>query len=203
MNNNLINNEKLIMNMKVLNYTGRLCLHPYFSKQWKDFKNNDIFSVLEICDYQKLILKSSLLVTDYSSVFFDFAFLKKPIIYTQFDYKEYRNNHYKKGYFDYQSNGFGPVCFDFNCTIDTIISYLENDCLLKKKYLKRINKFFGYNDGKNCERLYLKLNNSNHSNIKLKDNNKIETYNIKIFLAFLLFTLIKLIIILYINIFFY
>ena len=201
--NNLINNDKLIMNMKVLNYTGRLCLHPYFSKQWKDFKNNDIFSVLQICDYQKLILKSSLLVTDYSSVFFDFAFLKKPIIYTQFDYKEYRNNHYKKGYFDYQSNGFGPVCFDFNCTIDTIISYLENDCLLKKKYLKRINKFFGYNDGKNCERLYLKLNNSNHSNIKLKDNNKIETYNIKIFFAFLLFTLIKLIIIIYINIFFY
>ena len=42
--------------MEKYNYTGVLCLHPYFSKQWIDFKQNKIFSVLSECNYQKLLL---------------------------------------------------------------------------------------------------------------------------------------------------
>ena len=155
--NNLINDAQLLNNMNKSNYRGIFCLHPYLSKQWKDFTQNKIFSVFEFCDYQNLLLKSSLLVTDYSSIFFDFAYLKRPIIYTQFDYKEYRNNHYQKGYFDYIRHGFGKVCFDYNCTINHIIEKLKTNCSVEKKYLKRINSFFNYIDDKNCERLFYKL----------------------------------------------
>jgi len=80
-------------------------------------------------------MSSSLLITDYSNLFFDFAYLKKPIIYTQFDYEEYRKTQYKKGYFDYTIHGFGPVCYNLECTITKIISKLAGNCNLEKKYL--------------------------------------------------------------------
>ena len=171
--NNLINNDVLLRYMEKYNYTGVLCLHPYFSKQWIDFKQNKIFSVLKECNYQKLLLKSSLLITDYSSIFFDFGYLNKPVIYSHFDYKEYRANHFRKGYFDYIKNGFGVVCSNISCLIKNIILQINKGCILEKRYLKRINNFFKYKDDRNCERLYSNLiydskndyNNLNHENI--------------------------------------
>ena len=121
--------------MEKYDYKGILCLHPFFTAQWKDFHENKLFSVGKKCNYQYNIIKSSLLITDYSSVFFDYGYLKKPIIYAHFDYGEYRNNHFEKGYFDYISDGFGPVCQDINCVVNEIIYEIENNCIIKKKYL--------------------------------------------------------------------
>ena len=185
--NNLINNDKLLKHMEKYNYTGILCLHPYFSKQWIDFKQNKIFSVLSECNYQNLLLKSSLLITDYSSIFFDFGYLNKPVIYAHFDYYEYRTNHFRKGYFDYIRNGFGVVCFNPNCLIKSIILQINKGCLLEKIYLKRINNFFKYKDNKNCERLYSNLiNYSNDNNNKLNNEN-----HLFIIFSFFLLILIK------------
>ena len=157
--NSLINNVDLLSYMEKYNYIGIFCLHPYFSSQFIDFNQNKFFNIKEVCDYQNLILKSSLLVTDYSSIFFDFSYLEKPVIYAHFDYEEYRNNHYPKGYFDYIKHGFGPVCYDLNCTINNIIMKLKNNCTIENKYLKKIKRFFKYVDDKNCERLYSSLQN--------------------------------------------
>ena len=160
--NNLLNNDELIVNMEKYNYFGIFCLHPYFSKQWIDFKSNKIFSVLDRCDYQNLLLNSSLLITDYSSIFFDFAYLKKPIIYSQFDYKEYRFNQFPESYFSYKKHGYGPVCYNLNCTIKNIILQLKKGCIMEQKYLKRIKKFFEYTDTNNCQRIYLALLNNSY-----------------------------------------
>ena len=186
--NNLINSEELLSYMKQFGYIGILCLHPYFSKQWIDFKPNIYFSISDICDYQNLLLKSSLLITDYSSIFFDFGYLEKPIIYTHFDYEEYRINHFSKGYFDYLRHGFGPICYNINCTIKQIYLQFKNNCSIQFKYLKRIKKFFKYNDGNSCERLYLTLlNDSKRINI---EDNRVLIYIITIFSVFILFKFI-------------
>ena len=182
----IINNSELIEIMKKYNYKGILCLHPYFSKQWKDFNENNIFSVQELCDYQTLIIKSSLLITDYSSIFFDFAYIKKPVIYTHFDYKEYRKYHYPKGYFNYMKQGFGPVCFDLNSSIYQIIYKIENNCNIENKYLKRINKFFKYSDSNNCQRLFDSLMNNSYKNDSKKYYPINRFSNIIIFLFFLM-----------------
>ena len=152
--NDLINDEHLLFYMNKFNYKGIFCLHHCFTAQWKDFKKNDLFNVSEKCDYQNYLIKSSLLITDYSSIFFDFGYLKKPIIYAHFDYEEYRKNHYKEGYFDYNKDGFGPVCKDINCVVNEIIYEMENNCKLRKIYLRRIKKFFTFHDNKNCDRLF-------------------------------------------------
>lgn len=187
--NNLINEEKLIYSMKKFNYTGIFCLHPSFSSQYKDFKANHLFSVKKKCNYQKNLIKSSLLITDYSSIFFDFAYLRKPVIYAHFDYEEYRTNHYPQGYFDYEKDGFGPITHDCNDTVNEIIKEIENNCLLRKKYLRRINKFFTFYDEGNNDRLYIEILN----NKKLKEPSRkpIIIYNIVILIIAKLIIMIK------------
>ena len=120
-----------------------------------DFKENRLIEVKENIDYQGTFSESSLLITDYSSVAFDFAYLKKPIIYTQFDIDTFFEGQvYDKGYFEYERDGFGPVCYDYETTVKTIIEYIEKDCVIEDKYIKRINDFYAYNDKNNCKRVY-------------------------------------------------
>lgn len=154
--NSLINDKKILETMKKYNYKGEFCVHPSFYKQYKDFEGNKYISIGEnIADYNKLLSEASLLVSDYSSVIFDFAYLKKVIVYSQFDSSTYWGNHfYEKGYFDYEKNGFGPVCSDYNTIVETIIKYIENDCKIEKKYLKRVNDFYEYFDTNNTKRIY-------------------------------------------------
>ena len=152
--NNLINNEKLLKTMDKYNYTGYFCLHQSLKFQFIDFCQNSQIQIKDCSDIQELLSNASLLVTDYSKVFFDFAYMEKPIIFTQFDFKEYSKNEKLKGYFDYTKDGFGPIYNNIEKSIDGIIYSIENGCLLKKKYLRRIKKYFAYFDDKNSIRIF-------------------------------------------------
>ena len=95
-------------------------------------------------------------MTDYSSVFFDFAFLRKPVVYSQFDNEQFFSGEhsYTKGYFSYEENGFGPVCYDLESTVDEMIKYIENDCKNSDEYIGRIEDFYEYFDSDSCKRVY-------------------------------------------------
>ena len=67
--NQLMNNDNLLLNMKKFNYSGIFCLQPLLKSQMIDFKQNQLFSIIKECDYQKYLLETSLLITDYSSIF--------------------------------------------------------------------------------------------------------------------------------------
>lgn len=154
--NSLINNERLLSKMREKGYKGLFCLHPIHSKQSVDFSGNDVFAVNEgFVDYRNVFSTSALMVTDYSSVFFDFSYLRKPVIYAQFDREEfYEAQNYEEGYFTHERDGFGPVCYDIDSTVDAMIALLERDCVIEDKYLERIEGFYGFNDKNNCERIY-------------------------------------------------
>ena len=163
--NGLINNEKLLECMRRKGYEGLFCLHPLFTEQYVDFTENDVFKVNHgYVDYQTQFAQSALLVTDFSSVFFDFGYLKKPVVYSQFDKDEFFKGHsYDEGYFSYEDNGFGPVCRDLESTVDAICKYIENDCNNSDEYIKRIEAFYPFFDDKSCERVYndtLRLTNA-------------------------------------------
>ena len=187
--NGLINDKTLLSFMREYNYKGTLCLHPYFESQWIDFNQNEIFSIIEKCEYKTLFMESSLLITDYSSIFFDFGYLRKPLIYAHFDYEEYRKNHFQKGYFDYNSDGFGPVCKDILCTIKEIIYEIKNNCVLKKEYARRIKKFFLFSDENNNERIFKEITKNKTNKPEKK---KIWFYSDFIFLLlFFIYKIIK------------
>lgn len=103
--------------------------------------------------YRDAFCKSSLFVTDYSSTAFDFAYLKKPVIYFQFDEKEFFSMHYGKGAFGYREDGFGPVLETVEEVVDQIILYLRNGCEMENIYKERVDKTFAYHDRNNCKRI--------------------------------------------------
>lgn len=160
--NKLINDKRLLDAMGQKGYKGLLCLHPIHSKQSVDFQENDIFSVNKgYTNYTDVFKKAALTVTDYSSVAFDFAYLKKPIIYAQFDKDEFYKNHpYKNCNFDYEQEGFGEVMYDYESTVSALITAIENDCAPKAEYTHRADKYFLYNDKQNCHRILEEILNS-------------------------------------------
>ncbi len=154
--NQLINNEKLLAKMREKGYKGLFCLHPIHQKQYIDFESNDVFSINEgFANYKEMFSKGALLITDYSSVAFDFAYLRKPVIYTQFDKEEFFEGQiFDQGYFSFDEDGMGPVCLDINETVSEIIALLDNQCNVSQKYVERINSFFAYSDRNNSQRIY-------------------------------------------------
>ena len=108
-------------------------------------------------DVQPLLKESRMLVSDYSSVQFDFAYMGKPQIYYQFDEAEVFSKHYGRGYFDYRETGFGEVVETEDELLETVVDYLENDCKLKPLYRNRIEGFFPLHDKHNCERIFREI----------------------------------------------
>lgn len=156
--NKMLNDKELINSAEKLGYKLQFLPHPIFFPHKDCFCADDRIKILGYgVRYNEVYEQSALMITDYSSAVFDFSYLYKPIIYAQFDEKNY-----DKGYFDYNEDGLGEVCTDYDSTIKKIIEYMENECKLKDFYKARIDSFFYYRDTKNCKRVYdeiCKLNN--------------------------------------------
>ena len=113
-----------------------------------------ILADFESYDVQTLLKESKLLVTDYSSVFFDFAYMRKPVVYFQFDQETFFSQHYHRGYFSYPDMGFGPVTGNAQDTVRAIVNSAASGFEPADEYLKRMGSFFPLWDQKNCERIY-------------------------------------------------
>ncbi len=152
----LINNPSLHNVLKKHNTKLIFYPHPEMQRFLKAFQtNSDYIEIANRDKYnlQELIRDSKLLITDYSSIAFDFAYMRKPLIYYQFDQEKYYSHHFKKGYFDCEANGFGPVIKEEVGLIGNISTYLtkeENE----EKYVKRAMDFFPIYDQDNCKRTY-------------------------------------------------
>ncbi len=105
-------------------------------------------------DIQDYFNKCNLMITDYSSVAFDFAFLNKPVVYYQFDQKEYRAKQYGEGSFSYEKNGFGPLAKNSADAIRLIKKMLDHK---DYSYKKRIEDYFGDEKKQFSEELYYAL----------------------------------------------
>ena len=105
-------------------------------------------------DIQELLKRSAMLITDYSSVFFDMVYMKKPVIFYQFDYEMFRKGQYQEGYFDYTDNPFGACCRKQNDVFDHIRRVISEDYTVSDSYLKAHAQYFPLYDTRNTERAY-------------------------------------------------
>ncbi|MDT8303274.1 MAG: CDP-glycerol glycerophosphotransferase family protein, partial [Sedimentisphaerales bacterium] len=101
---------------------------------------------------QKLINESSLLITDYSSVSWDFFYLCKPVIFYQFDFDDYLKN--RGSYLDLKNDIFGDRTESNVELMQYIKFYINNSFSEKEEYTGLRNKFFKYSDNFNCKRIY-------------------------------------------------
>lgn len=156
--------SSVLKNEKLHNFCfeNNICIvfYPHFSLQHfvSCFKKleNDVVRVADFdhFDVQELLKESATLVTDYSSIFFDFAYMRKPEILYQFDEDEFYGKHYKRSYFNHRKDGFGMVCCKENELISELINICERNFKLETLYKNRIDLFFSIYDDNNCERIY-------------------------------------------------
>ena len=108
-------------------------------------------------DVADVLKSSTCLITDYSSVAIDFAYLRKPLAYYQSDHVQFRQHHLPEGYFDYEKDGFGKVCYtqaDMAAWVDDCVrSGFRNT----EPYCSRVEEFFEFHDRNYCQRNYLAI----------------------------------------------
>lgn len=157
--NSLINHPLLLKTVQEKGYKINFVLHPNLRAGASFFDSNKYTSiVVDDLDYNKIFAISKLIVTDYSSAIFDFIYMRKPVVYTQFDFEKFFDGSHsvEKGYFEFERDGFGEVEYDLESAVNRIVEYIEEDCKLKEKYRKRIDEFFAFDDKNNCNRVYEK-----------------------------------------------
>ncbi len=105
-------------------------------------------------DIQELMMSSEMMITDYSSVFFDMVYMKKPIIFYQFDLDDFRKGQYEEGYFDYQNNPFGRSCFELDDVLEELKRIVERNYQCDDIFLRAHKEYFPFYDANNSERVY-------------------------------------------------
>lgn len=116
------------------------------------------FSQLE--DIRELYLISDLLITDYSSVFFDYANLKRPMIFFVYDIEEYRDN-LRGFYVDFEKIAPGPLVKTTEEVIDEILLLEKNNYRLPDQFEDFYKQFCEWEDGKASKRVVEKVGIAN------------------------------------------
>lgn len=159
----LLKNEKLLTFAREHHYKIYFILHAEYRKFESLFPTVDgdvVCFVKKGESIHNYLMGASLLITDYSSVFFDVAYMGKPVIYYHFDYEEFRRKHLSESYFSYERDGMGPVIKDEDSLVETVKEmYDGHSFVLSEKYRERTSKFFVYRDHHNCERIFNEIKN--------------------------------------------
>lgn len=129
-------------------------MRKYVDAFTTDCPNIEIVSRDEQYDIQELLKSAALLITDYSSVHFDFAYMDKPVIYYQFDREEFFERQYKKGDFDARTDGFGPVTETEAELLEHLRAAGAAGFRMTPEYHERMRAFYEIYDDRNCERVY-------------------------------------------------
>ena len=159
--NGFINSDELHELLRIYGKRAVFCLHRNMEKyeRYMSTKHENV-QVLgwQEADITGLIHSAGTLITDFSSVYMDFAYMKKPVVYFQFDKEAFRAGHLPEGYFEYERDGFGPVCEDKDSLIRAMEEVFRNECRMSEEYAKRVDRFYTLHDDKNCERTYEAIN---------------------------------------------
>lgn len=159
--NSFLNNERFAKFLEKNNLIAVFYPHRNMQKYIDLFKTgskNIVIANTKLYDVQTLINNSACMITDYSSVLFDFAYLGKPVIFYQFDEEKFRHAQYEKGYFDYKSTVLGT----WTDSADGVLDILEKE---KKNFDKpnqeKMKQCFMFVDKNNNKRIYEEIKNAN------------------------------------------
>ncbi len=152
--NSLINDSRIIETAKKTGYRVIFLLHPSMSTQIDDYERNDYVELIPASgdmSYEKILTESSLMVTDYSGIHYDFGYMRKPVIYYQPKEIPMR---FEEGGMKFSTMGFGPVCSEYEDAVRLICEYMENDCKMPEEYQRRADDFFAFDDYNSSKRIH-------------------------------------------------
>lgn len=130
--------------------------HPNMAMYLAEFELPDGVKVFTYADddVQQLLARAALVVTDYSSIAFDAAAIDVPVVYFQFDHEEFHAGGHiaRLGYFDYERDGFGPVC-NSSTEVEDAVDNLITGTAAGVNYPERVRSTFAYHDQGNSRRV--------------------------------------------------
>ncbi|UOB21208.1 CDP-glycerol glycerophosphotransferase family protein [Macrococcus armenti] len=158
----LLNHDNL-KEIKEKGFKILFCLHPNMQQFTDLIEIPDYITVIRQgeVDVQKLIKESSLMITDYSSVAFDFSFLYKPVIYYQFDKNRFLGK--LPSHLDIENELPGKIANEEEEVINLLLNFIALNFKINEKLKSKIDKFIKYRDQKNSQRLFDAVANENIS----------------------------------------
>jgi len=102
-------------------------------------------------DLQVLLKRSSMLITDYSSVGFDFSFLHRPVAYFMFDVKRFLR---RPSHLDVFADLPGSVSLTADDLVDTTLETVRSDFAMPEEFVERADRFIDHRDQQSSERVY-------------------------------------------------
>ena len=164
----LIHHPQLHRLAKENNFEITFCLHPNMQKYTPYFKDAPVKVISQgEVDVQSLLKESAMMITDYSSVGFDFSFLHKPIIYYQFDRNQFIGK--RPSHLDLDNDLPGDIVDNVNDLLHFLEGYVQDDFKMKDAYKKRSSKFLTYRDTSSSERIYQVMDSHFPSTPKIKE----------------------------------
>ena len=155
---NLLTNSCLCDILNRNQYNLVFNIHPCFKNYISYFKALTLPDCMYIADYenndvQTLLKESAMLITDYSSVAFDMAYMYKPVCYFQFDETEFREKQFAQGYYNYRE-GLGSYTSCIEELLACIEMYINNGMKMIDTHRHRADDFFILHDSNNCQRVF-------------------------------------------------
>lgn len=110
-------------------------LHPKskLNKEFDNIQSENIMVINKDADPYVFLKLADVLITDYSSIYFDYLLLDRPIIFFAYDLKEYLNDS-REMYFDYDEFTPGEKVWDYQGLKNSIVKIIENNGDYQKRY---------------------------------------------------------------------
>lgn len=110
-------------------------LHPKskLNKEFEDIQNKNIMVINKDADPYVFLKMADVLITDYSSIYFDYLLLDRPTIFFAYDLKEYLSDS-REMYFDYDKFTPGEKVWDYQGLKNSIVKIIENNGDYQNRY---------------------------------------------------------------------
>ena len=156
---NFLNSPKLNTLLKENNITLNMALHHAILTNGGNLDVPENVHLIPTAEISKIIGTTDLLITDYSSIMFDFMFLDIPAIFYRFDndvrYPDKRDRINAKSAKSHDKELYN-VFYDEDAVIKKIEHYIQNGFVLEPEY-KKINDSLFWEKENICEHLYKKI----------------------------------------------
>ncbi|MFB9760947.1 CDP-glycerol glycerophosphotransferase family protein [Ectobacillus funiculus] len=156
--NGVLQSEKFLRVLKENNVVLNFYVHPKFMPYVSNFtSSNEHINVIQFGEEKinDLLMRSSLLITDYSSVAWEMYYQKKPILFFHFDLEQYVEN--QGSYMDLKQELFGDVSYSASELVDKLSMYIENGFQEKEEFSAIRHDYFKYVDHNNSARIYREI----------------------------------------------
>ncbi len=136
------------------NFRLELFMHPKFASYIEGFR--DKISGRVSCEgfgkepLNEVMMRCSMLITDYSSVCWDVLYMEKPVIFYQFDREQYLDVH--GSYIDFETDLPGTLANSNPEVIDALRSYAASGFRIHEADLEKSRHYFEYKDQDNSKR---------------------------------------------------